>query len=162
MKKQMLKLTSFLTISLFIFFAIASGGDSVEISSNEEFQSYLQEKDFYQESNLSESKTLSFDANQFVLTFKNKRSGASRKLDGSYEVKSSKYSDKGNQFYYVKLVFNDISYADEAFFVFRDGNIVEPSNNGVLDKNEDEYGLNIPEWHVSLSPDYNIFEPIDK
>lgn len=105
----MLKLTSFLTISLFIFCAIASGGDSVEISSNEEFQSYLQEKDFYQESNLSESKTLSFDANQFVLTFKNKRSGASTKLDGSYEVKSSKYSDKGNQFYYVKLVFNDIS-----------------------------------------------------
>ena len=148
---------------MFIFFAIASGGgDSVDISSNQAFQSFLQEKDFYQESNLNESKTLSFNANDFLLTLKDKRSGASRKFDGSYEVKSSKYSDKGNQFYYVKLIFNNKNYADESFFVFRDGNIVEPSNNGVLDKNEDEYGLNIPEWHVSLAPDYSIFEPIDK
>jgi hypothetical protein len=162
MKKPMLKLTSLFVLSAFIFIAVASGDGSVEISSEQDFQTYIEENEFYQESSLNESKTLSFDANEFTLTFKDKRSGATRKKDGTYEVKSSKYSDKGNQFYYVKLVFNDKSYADESFYVFRDGNIVEPSNNGILDKSEDEYGLNIQEWHVSLAPDYNIYEPVEK
>lgn len=162
MKKSFKILLSALTIGVFIFFATASGDSAPSIASIAELSTYIKENNFYQESNLSESGTYSFNGSSFLLTKKDKRTGALRKFDGSFETKSSKYSDKGTEFYYLKLMFNDNSYANEVFLVCDDGKLVEPSNNGVLDKNEDDYGLNIPKWHVSLAPDYYIFDPIDK
>jgi hypothetical protein len=163
MKKQIKRLLSIATIGTFLIVAYASGsGTSTTVSSTDNLKTLILANDFFGKSNLSEDHTLSFQNNSFSLALNDKRSGAIRKFTGNYEVKSSKYSDNGKEFFYVKLVFEDKSWADEAFYVFYDGNLVEPSASGVLDKNEDEYGLNIPEWHVSLAPDYNIYEPIDK
>ncbi len=162
MKKLFKPLLSVLVLAGFLILGVSSGEEETSVSSTSELSSYINEHDFYKESSLNESQTYSFNGNSFKLTLKDKRSGNERTFDGSCETKSSKYSDKGTEFYYVKLVFNDKNYSDESFFVFRDGNLVTPSNNGDMDKTEDEYGLNIPEWHVSLSPDYFIYNPIDK
>jgi hypothetical protein len=152
----------FIIVGLSLLVGSCGSDESVSITNTSDLSSFLTKHNFYLESSLNESQTYSFDGSSFKLSLKDKRSGSERSFDGSYETKSSKYSDKGTEFFYVKLVFNDKSYSDESFFVFHDGNLVEPSNNGVLDKNEDEYGLNIPEWHVTLSPDYNKYSPIDK
>jgi hypothetical protein len=166
MKKQIkLLIMRILVLFSFLNLVVSCGGEEQSltvVSSKSELSNYIKEHNFYLESPLSENETYSFDESSFKLTLNDKRSGNSRTFIGSYETKSSKYSDKGTEFYYVKLIFNDKSYSDVSFFVFRDGNLIQPSNNGILDTFEDEYGLNIPEWHVSLGPDHNIYSPIEK
>ena len=163
MKNYIKPLFSVLVLLGFIFLGVSSGGDeSVSITNTSELSSYITEHDFYEKSNINEDGTYSFDGSSFNLSKKDKRSGNVRTFDGSYETKSSKYSDKGTEFFYVKLNFNDKNYSDESFLVFHEGNLVTPSNNGVMDKTEDEYGLNIPRWHVTLSPNYFSYSPILK
>ena len=138
-----------------------------ELTSVSELSSYVTEHNFFQESSLSESETYSFDGSSFMLTLKNKRSGSERTFDGSYEVKSAKYSDKGEDFLYVKLVFNDPNYADELYFVYdynsfgEYASLIKPSKdyNPVL---EDEYGLCIKREQVNLAPNYNSYSSIGK
>lgn len=149
-------------ITLLIFSSCSSNNSENATKKIDDLPTLLTTNNFYQESALNESHTYSFNGKTFVLTLKDKRSGDSRTFDGSYEVKSSKYSDKGNEFFYVKLLFNDNNYADKLFFVYYDGNLVKPENNGIADVNEDQYGLNIPEWHVSMAPKYNIYSPVSK
>jgi hypothetical protein len=132
------------------------------VSSTTDLSSFISKHDFYQETSLNESETYSFNGSSFKLSLKDKRSGNVRTLDGSYETKSSKYYDKGTEFFYVKLIFNDKSYSDKSFLVFHDGILVAPSSSGVKDKSEDEFGLYIPEWHVTLTPNYFKYAPINK
>jgi hypothetical protein len=138
-----------------------------ELTSVSELSSYVTEHNFFKESSLSESETYSFDGSSFMLTLKNKRSGSERTFDGSYEVKSAKYSDKGEDFLYVKLVFNDPNYADELYFVYdynsfgEYASLIKPSKdyNPVL---EDEYGLCIKREQVNLAPNYNSYSSTAK
>ena len=148
---------------------IGSCGGETELTSVSELSSYLTEHNFFQESSLSESETYSFDGSSFMLTLKNKRSGSERTFDGSYEVKSAKYSDKGEDFLYVKLVFNDPSYADKLYLVYGYNSIGEyasltkPDEAGVtMTVSEDEYGLSIQRSQVNLAPNYNSYSSIAK
>lgn len=140
----------------------SSNSNGNTVTNISDLSTLLTTHNFYKESSLNESNTYAFNGSSFILTLKDKRSGASRTFDGSYEVKSAKYSDKGNEFFYVKLIFNDNNYADKLFFVYHDGILVKPENNGTADVNEDHYGLNIPEWHVTLAPNYNRYDQTSK
>jgi len=139
-----------------------------ELTSVSELSSYVTEHNFFQESSLSESETYSFDGSSFMLTLKNKRSGSERTFDGSYEVKSAKYSDKGEDFLYVKLVFNDPNYADELYFVYdynsfgEYSSLIQPSDAESWTVLEDEYGLCIKSSQVNLAPNYNSYSSIAK
>ena len=160
-KLNKMKIIQNISLTILLFFSSCSSNTST-ITNVSDLSTLLTTHIFFQESSLNESFTYSFNGSSFILTLKDKRSGASRTFDGSYEVKSAKYSDNGNDFFYVKLIFNDNNYADKLFFVYHDGNLVEPESNGIADVNEDQYGLNIPEWHVTLAPNYNSYTQTSK
>lgn len=122
----------------------------------------LLEYNFYQESPLSESDEYSFNAGTFKLEKKNKRSGEVRSFTGKYSTKKGKYSDTGESYSYLKLIFDDTNYASTQFLVFENGVLTEPYKNSRPIKNEDEYGLNTESWTVSLAPNYASYSPIKK
>ena len=156
--KNILTLT--MTALFFVSFSSCSNNNSSnEVTSTASFSSYLTTYNFFCEGSLNESDTYSFNGGSFVLTKKDKRTGATRTFNGDYQVKSSKFSDKGTDFYYVTLDFDNKNYADKLFFVYWQGFIIKPS---VADIYEDQYGIDIKEWHVSLALSYNKFSPIKK
>jgi hypothetical protein len=147
---------------LMLLFNNCSNTSEISVNSEIELKNFILSNTFFQKSPLNESQTYSFIENKFVLTLKDKRSNNQRIFNGNYEIKSSKYSDNGISFLYVKLIFIDKNYSDISYLVYHEGKLVEPSNQGKLDKTEDKYGLNIPQFHVSLAPDYSIYSVIQK
>jgi hypothetical protein len=122
----------------------------------------LLEYNFYQESPLSESDEYSFQAGTFKLNKKNKRSGEVRSFTGKYSTKKGKYSDTGESYSYLKLIFDDTNYASTKFFVYDNGVLTEPFKDKKSVKSEDAYGLDTESWTVSLAPNYATYSPIKK
>jgi hypothetical protein len=160
LSKTLLKFT--LIIPLMLLLNNCSDTEETTVNSEIELKNFILSNNFFQKSPLNESHTYSFIENKFVLTLKDKRSNNQRTFNGNYEIKSSKFSDNGKSFFYVKLIFIDKNYSDISYLVYYEGKLVEPSNQGKFDKTEDEYGLNIPQSHVSLAPDYLIYSVIQK
>jgi hypothetical protein len=149
-------------LSFLLFFVSCSEQNTNASNSVETLSEILQKNVFYQESPLAESEEYSFDGSKFTLELTNKRTNEIRRFTGSYSVLSGKYSDTGESYKYVKLVYDDFDYASVGFFVFADQMLVEPMRNGKSVKSEDSHGLNIESWYISLAPDYAHFSPIKK
>jgi hypothetical protein len=123
------------------------------VSSKKELEEFVNNNSFENKNPLDYRDIYTFDNNKFTEINKNKRTDKIQTIyRGTYEVKSSKYYDNGEKFYYIKLSYDD-RYS-KRFLVFYDDNLIIPYNDGIEDMYEDEVGLNLPEWHVSLAQDF--------
>lgn len=137
------------------------------VSDTNDLSTYLKKNTFFcEEQYLDESETYSFDGNNFKVEYKNKRSGEIRTYDGTYEVKSGKYSDNGNEFLYVKLIFNNKDFAitqfgqdGDKFLVYDDGELCEPNSLGSCGNCEDEFGLKITSNQVVSAINSSYYKP---
>ncbi len=159
--KSIIGVYLFLVSHLIVFISCSEQNRNAS-NSVEALSEILKENDFYQESPLTESEEYSFDGSKFTLELTNKRTNEIRRFTGSYSVLSGKYSDTGESYKYVKMIYDDSDYASTGFFVYADQMLVEPMRNGKLVKSEDSHGLNIESWNISLAPDYAHFAPIKK
>jgi hypothetical protein len=140
------------------------------VHSTSDLSSFLTDNRFFcEEPYLDDSETYSFDGSSFKVEYKNKRSGEIKIYDGTYEVKSGKFSDNGDEFLYVKLIFNDLNFATfqfgkdgNKFLVYDDGNLCEPNSTGSCSNCEDEYGLKLTSSQVVAAINSSYYKPIDK
>jgi hypothetical protein len=165
-----------LLILLVVFVNVVSCGPSIKptsseqsINSTSDFSAFLKENNFYCEEPFRDnSETYSFDDNSFKVVYKNKRSGEIKTYDGTYEVKSGKFSDNGEGFLYVKLIFNNKGFAiiefgndGDKFLVYDNNMLCQPTSGGACTNCEDEYGLKILSSSVWATKG-SSYEPIDK
>ncbi len=148
------------------FFLESCGNSSESVfvaSSSEAFSRFITTHDFYQQGINEDSYTYSFDGNVFNLSLENKRSGSVSNFDGTYEIKSSKYVDTGEDFFYVKFIFNDKSYSvQDHFLVLEGGKLIEPIHEYGTKWPEDEYGLNIRKTKITSQLSYFEYSPMSK
>jgi hypothetical protein len=164
----MWKLTQLIVLSLFI--VSCSNDDTFEINTISDFETYLNQNNYYQESILDESQTFVFSNGSFTKKYKNKRTGQERFFSGSYKVLNGNYSDNGKQFMYVRMVCNPQFSNEFGYFNLKHlvlcegGNLCPPKLDGSSEFYEDEYGLKIKEYMVSLWCDEEDFSyyPIQK
>jgi hypothetical protein len=148
---------SILPILLFIVIIFGCSDDDQQvINSTSQLSDQISNTSYYQESVLDESETFSFSNGNFTKTYKNKRSGQTRSFSGTYKVLEGKYTDDGERFFYVRLV-GDSRYSNEFgnfnlyhLVLCESGNLCPPMENGFSVDTEDEYGLKIKHYMVSL------------
>lgn len=153
---------------LIVLVLVVSCGPSV--NSTSDLSKFLTENNFFcEERYLDDSETYSFSGNSFKVEYKNKRSDEIKTYDGTYEVKSGKFSDNGKEFLYVKLSFNNKEFASfqfgkngDKFLVYDDGNLCEPNSVGSCSNCEDEFGLKLTSNQVVTAINSSYYEPIDK
>lgn len=161
--------TILITLSILLIFG-CSNDDSFEIKTTSDFDNYLNQTNYYQESTLDESETFIFSNGTFTKKYKNKRSGQERSFSGTYEVLFGNYSDNGKKFMYVRMVgnpqySNEFGYFDLKHLVLCEGgNLCPPYLDGFTQNYEDENGLKIKEYMVSLWCDEETrsYYPIEK
>jgi len=147
-----------------------SDDDPFQIKTTNDLDEYLNQTNYYQESTLDESETFIFSNGGFTKKYKNKRSGQERSFSGTYTIHMGKYSDNGKKFMYVRMVGNpsyksEFGYFDLKHLVLCEGgDLCPPYENGFSINYEDEYGLKIKEYNVSLwcGVDTRSYYPVKK
>ena len=153
----------FFLVSVILVFISCSEQSKNASNSVESLSEILKKNNFYKKkSSLTESEKYSFEGSKFTLELTNKRTNEIRKFTGRYSVHSGKYSDTGESYDYVKMIYDDSDYASVGFFVYADQMLIEPMRDGKLVKSEDSHGLDIKSWYISLAPDYAHFAPVKK
>ena len=124
-------------------------------------KSFLRGGSYYNNSDVSSfSKRYTFfQDNRFELLVTEKRSSEKSTYAGKFQVKNSKYENTGENFWYVKLLFNTGEWSSKPlFFVLSNGRLIEPVNSdGESISYEDSYGLRVKDFYISMALKNNIY-----
>jgi hypothetical protein len=94
--------------------------------------------------------TYHFSGQNVKVNLQDRRTDEQFNYTSTYSVKSSKYADNGNKFYYISVhVLGDGGIDNTEYWVYNNGGLVSPNGSCY----EDKFGLKLSEYQIGSSKD---------